>query len=287
MRSAKVAKRKGPDGKMLSAGFGFVECSSEAAAKGAVKMLQGSTLDGHKLVLQLSLNKGAGGAAAGGTGDAGAGAAAGGKRKAGQPHLPDTAKMVVRNVAFEATRKDIMGLFTPFGQIKSARLPRKFDGTHRWGGRSWWGWGGVGFAWKCCIVRRQPSQVSHLSACPPFARGSPVNSCPPTFLFLHSSLSFLAAGALRLWTLPPSRRPAMPWRRCRARTCTAAALCWSGQRREAWMSCGPRQVTGRAVWEREEGWGSSWRWHGGVWGGGHRVDGCAAAGAADDVARLA
>ena len=31
----------------------------------------------------------------------------------------------------QATRKDIMGLFTPFGQIKSCRLPRKFDGNHR------------------------------------------------------------------------------------------------------------------------------------------------------------
>lgn len=38
---------------------------------------------------------------------------------------------VARNVAFEATRKDIVGLFGPFGHIKSARLPRKFDGTHR------------------------------------------------------------------------------------------------------------------------------------------------------------
>jgi multiple RNA-binding domain-containing protein 1 len=27
----------------------------------------------------------------------------------------------VRNVAFEATRKDIMGLFGPFGHIKSCR----------------------------------------------------------------------------------------------------------------------------------------------------------------------
>ena len=42
--------------------------------------------------------------------------------------------MVVRNVAFEATRKDILGLFTPFGAVKSCRLPRKFDGTHRWAG---------------------------------------------------------------------------------------------------------------------------------------------------------
>lgn len=49
-----------------------------------------------------------------------------------KPKLPDTTKMVVRNVAFEATRKDILGLFTPFGHVKSCRLPRKFDGTHRW-----------------------------------------------------------------------------------------------------------------------------------------------------------
>lgn len=128
MRAVKVAKRKGPDGKLLSAGFGFVECSSDAAAKAAVKALQGTALDGHKLVLQLSTSR-PGGAA----GEAGAG-----KRKAdgtgstgGAAVLPDTCKVVVRNVAFEATRKDIMGLFTPFGHVNSCRLPRKFDGTHR------------------------------------------------------------------------------------------------------------------------------------------------------------
>lgn len=120
MRAAKVARRKGPDGKPLSAGYGFVECSSEAAARAAVKALQGSTLDGHKLVLQLSLKKG------------GAAVREGGGKAAAQK-LPDTSKMVVRNVAFEATRKDIMGLFTPFGAVKSCRLPRKFDGTHRCG----------------------------------------------------------------------------------------------------------------------------------------------------------
>lgn len=129
MRAVKVAKRKGPDGKMLSAGFGFVECSSESTVKAAVKALQGSSLDGHKLVLQLSLKK------AGAGGDATA--AAGGKRKGsssgggGTDGAADSSKVIVRNVAFEATRKDIMGLFTSFGHIKSCRLPRKFDGTHR------------------------------------------------------------------------------------------------------------------------------------------------------------
>lgn len=122
VRAVKVARKKGPDGKPLSAGFGFVECSSEAAAAAAVKALQGSALDGHKLVLQLA--KGGGGADAGGKG------------KAAGLKGPGTSKMVVCNVAFEATRKDIVGLFAPFGQIKSARLPRKFDGTHRCAGRA-------------------------------------------------------------------------------------------------------------------------------------------------------
>jgi len=40
MRSVKVAVRKGPDGKPLSMGFGFVECSSEDVAKAVLKQMQ-------------------------------------------------------------------------------------------------------------------------------------------------------------------------------------------------------------------------------------------------------
>jgi len=39
-------------------------------------------------------------------------------------------KLLVRNVAFEATEKDLRQLFSPFGQVKSLRLPMKF-GSHR------------------------------------------------------------------------------------------------------------------------------------------------------------
>jgi multiple RNA-binding domain-containing protein 1 len=55
--SAKVARRKGDDGKLLSQGYGFVECSSEAVARAVVAKLQGSSLDGHKLALQISKRK--------------------------------------------------------------------------------------------------------------------------------------------------------------------------------------------------------------------------------------
>lgn len=238
VRAVKVAKKKGPDGKVLSAGFGFVECSSEAAAKAAVKALQGSTLDGHKLVLQLSLKKGAAGGATP--------AAAGGKRK--KSMLPDTPKMVVRNVAFEATRKDILGLFTPFGAVKSCRLPRKFDGTHRWAG----GPGGRVGGRRGVFCRRKQQAIlpPTLPACSPAAHllvwtvspGSALALHPPELTCRPPTLPS-PAGALPLWTSPPSRRRATRWTPCRARTCTAAAWCWSGRRRRAgWTSCAQRRV---------------------------------------------
>ncbi len=81
-------------------------------------------LDGHKLALQLSMRKGKTGAGQ----DTKAKQEEGKEDKKGQG-----TKLVVRNVAFEATRKDLMALFTPFGQIKSCRLPKKMDGNHRSG----------------------------------------------------------------------------------------------------------------------------------------------------------
>eukprot|EP00798_Chlamydomonas_sp_ICE-L_P010822 gene10822-16908_t len=126
LHSARVAWKKGRDGKLLSMGFGFVECDSESIAKATIKKLQGSTLDSHKIVLQLSSKK---------EGDA----AAKEKEKVttkdkaakGASTSDSSPKLVVRNVAFEATRKDLVGLFSPFGSIKSIRLPKKFDGSHR------------------------------------------------------------------------------------------------------------------------------------------------------------
>lgn len=77
-----------------------------------LRCMQGSVLDGHKLMLQLSQKR-----------DAQEG-------REGAPANLGT-KIVIRNVAFEATRKDVLGLFSSFGDVKSCRLPRKFDGTHR------------------------------------------------------------------------------------------------------------------------------------------------------------
>ena len=121
MRSAKISQRK-KDNKMVSAGFGFVECSSETVAKDVVQKLQGSALDGHNLVLQLAANKA----------EANKGAKSRSKKQEGDtPDAKPGTKLVVRNLAFEATRQDVLNLFTALGEVKSCRLPRKFDGSHR------------------------------------------------------------------------------------------------------------------------------------------------------------
>ena len=104
--------------RQLSMGFGFVEFDSDAAARKAMKKMQGSFLDGHSLEIKFS---GKAGAASAPKKSAAAPASGGLKSK----------KLMVRNVPFQATRKEILQLFGAYGQLKKVRLPKKFDGSHR------------------------------------------------------------------------------------------------------------------------------------------------------------
>ena len=42
-----------------------------------------------------------------------------------------TNKIMVRNVPFEATEKEVKDIFATFGQLKNVRLPKKVTGSHR------------------------------------------------------------------------------------------------------------------------------------------------------------
>jgi len=97
----------------LSMGFGFVECDSEESVRKAIKALQGTIVDGHALELKRSTKTIASTAPV----------------KKAQGTNPT--KVMVRNVPFQATRKELLQLFGSFGQLKKVRLPKKFDGTHR------------------------------------------------------------------------------------------------------------------------------------------------------------
>ncbi|KAI9475032.1 Multiple RNA-binding domain-containing protein 1 [Coemansia sp. RSA 989] len=102
---------------LLSMGFGFVEYRTPSAAQQALESFQGIEVDGHALALKMSDRLGQ----ARDTGDS---TSLDGKK-------PKSTKLVIKNVPFEATRKDIRELVSAFGQIKSVRLPKKFSGGHR------------------------------------------------------------------------------------------------------------------------------------------------------------
>lgn len=100
-------------GKLQSMGFGFAEFKTKEQANAALKALNGYVLDGHRLLLKISNRVG--------TREGDASAAR--KSKSG--------KIIVKNLPFEATRKDVLELFNSFGSLKSVRVPKKFDKSAR------------------------------------------------------------------------------------------------------------------------------------------------------------
>ena len=109
--SVKIIKKNG-----LSQGYGFVEFKSHDMALKALKLFQNTLLDEHSLKLSVSKanvtqkqkNN---------------------KRK--RENIEPNNKIVIRNIAFEATKEDIQQLFKNYGDIKNVRLPRKMNKQHR------------------------------------------------------------------------------------------------------------------------------------------------------------
>jgi len=77
--------------------------------------MQGFVLDGHALNVKF----------------AGRGAEQDGQDGKGKSSKSRTTKMIVKNVPFEATKKDIRELFSAHGHLKSVRVPKKFDSRSR------------------------------------------------------------------------------------------------------------------------------------------------------------
>ncbi|CAG8577126.1 1353_t:CDS:10 [Ambispora leptoticha] len=120
VRSTRIKMKNDPKnpGKKLSMGFGFIEFDSVKNAKNALKLMQNHTLDGHALQLKFSNY-----------------VAASVPKKRKEKEDPGgkevSTKIIVKNLAFESTKKDLRELFSAYGQIKSLRVPKKFDGTSR------------------------------------------------------------------------------------------------------------------------------------------------------------
>lgn len=101
-------------GARLSMGYGFVGYRSVSAAQTALTTLHNHDLDGHALSLSFARR---------GQDDDDGGAGDG--KKAGASAGRTSTKLLVKNLPFEATKKDVRALFASHGQLKSVRVPRK------------------------------------------------------------------------------------------------------------------------------------------------------------------
>uniref|UniRef100_A0AC35TXY5 RNA-binding protein 19 n=1 Tax=Rhabditophanes sp. KR3021 TaxID=114890 RepID=A0AC35TXY5_9BILA len=102
----------------LSMGFGFVQFFTHADAMDCIKTCQGIMIDGHSVDLKMSQK-------AAETGEK--------TRKSVETgEQGECCKLMVRNIAFPASIKEIRDLFQSFGNIKSIRIPKKMgSGGHR------------------------------------------------------------------------------------------------------------------------------------------------------------
>ncbi|EXJ68508.1 uncharacterized protein A1O5_08301 [Cladophialophora psammophila CBS 110553] len=118
--SARVKTRTDPSrpGEALSMGFGFVEFRTKVQAEAAIATMNGRRLDGYELLVQTSQK----------STDLGEERR---KEDTSKKLGSQRTKIVIKNLPFEATKKDVRALFGAYGQLRTVRMPRKFDNTAR------------------------------------------------------------------------------------------------------------------------------------------------------------
>lgn len=118
--SARVKMKADPKkpGQQLSMGFGFVEFRSHKQAQVALGAMDRYKLDGHELLVRPSHK---------------AIDAAEERRSADRTRklVGKKTKIIIKNLPFEATKRDVRSLFGSYGQLKSVRLPKKLDSSTR------------------------------------------------------------------------------------------------------------------------------------------------------------
>ncbi|POR32757.1 Multiple RNA-binding domain-containing protein 1 [Tolypocladium paradoxum] len=118
--SARVKTKTDPKkpGQTLSMGFGFVEFRSKTQAQAALKVMDGYVLEGHTLGVKASHR--------------GHDAAEERRREdRAKKTAAQRTKIVIKNLPFQATKKDVRTLFGTYGQLRSVRVPKKADHTTR------------------------------------------------------------------------------------------------------------------------------------------------------------
>jgi len=118
--SARLKTKTDPKrpGQVLSMGFGFLEFKTKEHAKAALQAMDGFNLDGHQLLIRASHK----------AKDA---AEARRKEDSAKRSKNRTTKIIIKNLPFEASKKDIRALFSAYGQLRAVRVPKKFDNSRK------------------------------------------------------------------------------------------------------------------------------------------------------------
>ncbi|XP_061842410.1 probable RNA-binding protein 19 [Nerophis lumbriciformis] len=119
IKSCTIAMKKDKTGKLLSMGYGFVAYQTAVGAQKALRQLQHCAVDSHQLELKISER---------------ATRTAEVSRKKKQVQKKQTgSKILVRNIPFQASVREVRELFCTFGELKTVRLPKKAagSGSHR------------------------------------------------------------------------------------------------------------------------------------------------------------
>jgi multiple RNA-binding domain-containing protein 1 len=118
--SAKVKTKTDPKkpGQVLSMGFGFCAFKTKEQAQAALKVMDGYVLDAHKLLVKASHR--------------GHDAAEERRREdLAKKGAAQRTKIVIKNLPFETSKKDVRALFSAYGKLVALRLPKKFNHTSR------------------------------------------------------------------------------------------------------------------------------------------------------------
>ncbi|XP_062853521.1 probable RNA-binding protein 19 [Trichomycterus rosablanca] len=114
-----ISKKRDKSGNLSSMGYGFVQYKTPEAAQKAIRQLQHCTVDGHQLEIKISER------------EVKSSVARTSKKKQ-VTKKQKTSKILVRNVPFQATVRELRELFCTFGELKTVRLPKKgVGGSHR------------------------------------------------------------------------------------------------------------------------------------------------------------
>lgn len=96
-------------------GYGFVDFRTNSQAQSAISVMNGFKLDNHELVVEASHKS----------------TDAADERPRNDMGKAKKTKVVIKNLPFEASKKDVRSLFGAYGQLRSVRVPKKFDNSTR------------------------------------------------------------------------------------------------------------------------------------------------------------